>query len=40
MYGAKGAKTAMSKKMDSKTTKVRKAAAKKYGKKKTKAYGG
>ena len=35
MYGAKGTKSKMSKKMDSKTNKMRQAAMKKYGKKKT-----
>ena len=39
MYGAKGAKGPMSKKMDSKMSKLRKAAMKKVGKKKKKAEG-
>ena len=40
MYGAKGAKGPMSKKMDSKMSKLRKAAMKKVGKKKeAKGYG-
>jgi len=40
MYGAKGAKRPMSKKMDSKTTALRKKMGKKYSSKKaTKSYG-
>tara|TARA_R100001443_G_scaffold48689_1_gene61106 strand:- start:279 stop:404 length:126 start_codon:yes stop_codon:yes gene_type:complete len=40
MYGAKGAKRPMSKKMDSKMTALRKKTGKRYSKKKaTKAYG-
>lgn len=41
MYGAKGAKRPLASKMNSKTTKLRKAAMKKVGKKKamTKGYG-
>ena len=41
MYGAKGAKSPMSKKMDSKTSKLRKAAKERFGKKRptAKSYG-